>query len=239
MSGKKKSRLVANIISPGKSNCSCQRVQVFKLHLHAYRLPRNQAALIAFTLPQKWQPGAGLSIVATHVDSPNLRVRPISKRTKSAYLQVGVETYGGGIWHSWLDRDLSLAGRVVIKESSGAFNSKLVKIDRPLLRIPTLAIHRASRTLRSVLPFSPTTVDRNVNENFKFNQETEFVPILGLIESQLNATPADSDSDSSDKTPAKKAKSASSIQENHHPALLSLLADELSVAAEEIHDFEL
>ena len=81
--------------------------------------------------------------MATHIDSPNLRVRPISKRTKEGYLQVGVETYGGGIWHSWLDRDLSLAGRVVTADKNGSFASRLIKIDRPLLRIPTLAIHRA------------------------------------------------------------------------------------------------
>lgn len=74
-------------------------------------------------------------------------------------------------------------------------------------------------------------VDRNVNDNLKFNQETEFVPILGLVESQLNAAVPTSDKE---ETPA-----ASSIQENHHPALLSLLAGELSVAPEEIHDFEL
>lgn len=69
------------------------------------------------------------------------QVRPVSKRSKSGYLQVGVETYGGGIWHSWFDRDLSLAGRVVIADKDGSFQSKLVKIDRPLLRIPSLAIH--------------------------------------------------------------------------------------------------
>ncbi|KAF8913804.1 aspartyl aminopeptidase [Gymnopilus junonius] len=190
-----------------------------------YYFTRNQAALVAFTLPQEWQQGAGLSIVATHVDSPNLKVRPISKRTKSAYLQVGVETYGGGIWHSWLDRDLSIAGRVVIAEGNGSYKSKLIKIDRPLLRIPTLAIH----------------LDRNVNDAFKFNQETEFVPILGLIESELNgASPKpETDSDKDDKASVKGPKVASSIQENHHPALLSLLASELSIAPEEIHDFEL
>jgi aspartyl aminopeptidase len=71
------------------------------------------------------------------------QVRPISKREKTGYLQVGVETYGGGIWHSWLDRDLSLAGRVVVTQQDGTFHSKLIKVDRPLLRIPTLAIHRS------------------------------------------------------------------------------------------------
>ncbi|KAF7301360.1 hypothetical protein MIND_00701200 [Mycena indigotica] len=175
-----------------------------------YYFTRNQAALIAFQLPSSWQPGAGVSIVATHVDSPNLRVRPVSKRTKEGYLQVGVELYGGGIWHSWLDRDLSIAGRVVTSTPNG-FKSRLVRIDRPLLRIPTLAIH----------------LDRNVNDSFKFNQETEFVPILGQINAQLNETKSASE------------KKASSVQENHHPALISLLADELSVAPEDILDFEL
>ncbi|KAF9006481.1 aspartyl aminopeptidase [Cyathus striatus] len=184
-----------------------------------YYFTRNQASLVAFTLPNKWKQGAGLSIVATHVDSPNLRVRPISKRSNSSYLQVGVETYGGGIWHSWLDRDLSVAGRIVVAENSGAFTSKLVTVGRPILRIPTLAIH----------------LDRNVNENFKFSQETEFVPILGLVESQLNGSKS-SDQNSSDK---QSAKTASSIQDNHHSALLSLLAEELSIAPEKIHDFEL
>lgn len=72
------------------------------------------------------------------------------------------------------------------------------------------------------------TVDRNVNDSFKFNQESEFVPILGLIASDLNKTKGEV-----------SEQKASSIQNNHHPELLSLLAGELSVNAEEIHDFEL
>jgi len=71
-------------------------------------------------------------------------------------------------------------------------------------------------------------VDRNVNEKFTFNQETEFVPILGQIADKFNQ-------DDAHKQPAL----ASSIQESHHPALLSLLAEELNVSPEEIHDFEL
>lgn len=75
-------------------------------------------------------------------------------------------------------------------------------------------------------------VDRNVNDSFKFNQETEFVPILGLVANNLNKSkdPAD--------TPRTESK-ASSIQTNHHSELLSVIAGELSVAPEEIHDFEL
>ena len=72
-------------------------------------------------------------------------------------------------------------------------------------------------------------MDRNVNDSFKFNQETEMVPILGLISSQLNDTPKDSTD----------VKTASNIQGDHHPALLSLLAEELYVRPEQIHDFEL
>lgn len=75
-------------------------------------------------------------------------------------------------------------------------------------------------------------MDRSVNDNFKFNKETEFVPILGLIASQLNSPPNTDNSESVNVI-------TSSIQENHHPLLLSLLANELSVASEDIHDFEL
>lgn len=175
-----------------------------------YYYTRNQTCLIAFTTPSNWRPGTGVSIVATHVDSPNLRVRPVSKKSNLGYLQVGIETYGGGIWHSWFDRDLSLAGRVIVVQRDGTFRSKLVKIDRPLLRIPSLAIH----------------LDRNVNDSFKFNQESEFTPIFGLVERELNDVKV-------------QGASASSGQVKHHPALLSVLSEELSVAPEEIRDFEL
>lgn len=72
-------------------------------------------------------------------------------------------------------------------------------------------------------------MDRNINESFKFNQETEFVPVLGQIASELNE----------EKKVDTPSMSASSIQNNHHPQLLALLASELAIAPEEIHDFEL
>jgi aspartyl aminopeptidase len=79
-------------------------------------------------------------------------------------------------------------------------------------------------------------VDRNTNDNFKLNQETEFVPILGQVADQLNA-----ESSNNEDTPSKPEKSggASDISGSHHSALLELLASELSVKATEIHDFEL
>lgn len=78
----------------------------------------------------------------------------------------------------------------------------------------------------------PFAVERGVNDAFKFNQETEFIPVLGLVSSQLNE-PSKESKDS------EEVKTASSIQNDHHPALLSLLANELSVDVQEIHDFEL
>ncbi|KAF8575731.1 aspartyl aminopeptidase [Ramaria rubella] len=177
-----------------------------------YYITRNQSSLLAFTLPPKWKSGTGLSIVATHVDSPNLRIRPTSKKSKLGYLQVGVETYGGGLWHTWLDRDLSVAGRVVVVDNNGSgYTSKLVKVDKPVLRIPNLAIHLSGNV-----------------DSFKFNKESEFVPILGMASTELNAPTGD-----------EKASEESIGPQNHHPALLSLLADELSVAPENIADMEL
>lgn len=73
-------------------------------------------------------------------------------------------------------------------------------------------------------------MDRLSSDNFKFNTETEFTPILGLLASNLNAP---TESNNNDK------QGASSIQGNHHPALLALLAEEMNVKPEEIHDFEL
>jgi aspartyl aminopeptidase len=106
---------------------------------------------------------------------------------------------------------------VVIAERGSGYTSRLVKIDRPLLRIPTLAIH----------------LERSSASDFKFNTETEFTPILGLLASNLNA-PADKV-----QSTGENEHTASDIRDNHHPALLALLADEMSVKPEEIHDFEL
>ena len=109
----------------------------------------------------------GFKIIGAHTDSPNLKVKPKSIKSSSGLAQIGVECYGGGLWHTWFDRDLSIAGRVIIQKSSTArpiyFENKLVKIDRSILRVPNLCIHLRSADERDI---------------FKINKEDHIVPIL-------------------------------------------------------------
>eukprot|EP00483_Globobulimina_turgida_P001954 UN01956 len=110
--------------------------------------------------------------MGAHTDSPCFRVKPISKKTKEKYIMVGVEKYGGGLWHTWFDRDLSVAGRVMIKSKTGGAESRLVRINKAILRIANLAIHLTARS------------DRNA---FKFCVEDETVPIFATCAAaQLN-----------------------------------------------------
>lgn len=149
---------------------------------------RNGSSIIAFATGPKWKPGNGVSILGAHTDSPVLRLKPKSNCGTNGYLQVGVEIYGGGLWPTWFDRDLSLAGKVILSSESG-YRSKLVHIRKPLMRIPTLAIH----------------LHREQSNKLEFNKEEHLKPILGLgtpvtednhapqllalLASELNTTP--------------------------------------------------
>ena len=127
-----------------------------------YYVTRNASALVAFAVGGAYEPGNGFNVVAAHTDSPCPKLKPVTKIEKGGFKQVGVQTYGGGLWHTWFDRDLSVAGRVLVKRGD-ALTHELVRIDRPIIRIPTLAIH----------------LDREISTNgFKPNTETNFAPIL-------------------------------------------------------------
>ncbi|MBK6683059.1 MAG: M18 family aminopeptidase [Deltaproteobacteria bacterium] len=125
---------------------------------------RSDASLIAFELGQATPAEAGFLMVGAHTDSPNLRLKPRPGYEKSGYAQLGVEVYGGVLLHTWLDRDLSIAGRVALKTDQGV-SLRLVDLEAPVARVPNLAIH----------------LNRGINtDGLKINTQTHLPPVLAL-----------------------------------------------------------
>ena len=122
---------------------------------------RGGGSVAAFHMGSVPAHEAGFHLVGAHTDSPNLRVKPNPELKKAGYGQLGVEPYGGVLLHTWLDRDLSLAGRVLLADGSG----RLVDFGRELLRVPSLAIH----------------LNRKVNtEGLKLNAQKHMAPMVML-----------------------------------------------------------
>lgn len=101
---------------------------------------RRGGSIVAWATGDSTDPTTGFRMVGAHTDSPNLRVKPRPDVKSAGWNQLGVEVYGGALLNSWLDRDLGLAGRIVVGEGS-ASRTELFLDSRPLLRIPQLAIH--------------------------------------------------------------------------------------------------
>ncbi|KAI2642578.1 aspartyl aminopeptidase-like protein [Xylaria nigripes] len=188
-----------------------------------YYMTRNGSTIVAFAIGAQWKPGNPIAMLGAHTDSPCLRVKPVSKKTNAGFMQVGVEAYGGGIWHSWFDRDLSLAGRVLVRDWQGNFVQKLVKIDRPLIRIPTLAIH----------------LDRS--SNFDPNKETELYPIAGMVAAELNRTGRSEPAKipETESSPDETFQPLKIMTERHHPYIIELIAEQAGVEVEDVADFEI
>jgi aspartyl aminopeptidase len=108
---------------------------------------------------------AGLRLVGAHTDSPALKVRPSPDVEGHGYRRVGVEPYGGVLLHTWFDRDLTLAGRVIVRDDDGGLDERLVRLPGAPLRIPNLAIH-LYRELRS--------------EGLKLDPQRHAIPVWGL-----------------------------------------------------------
>lgn len=127
-----------------------------------YFMVRDDAALIAFRTGTSAPEAAGFAIAGAHTDAPGLRAR-IEKSVESKGMErVAVEVYGGPIHSSWLDRPLSLAGRVVTKAADGGFKVGLVNFERPMALIPNLAIH----------------FNREVNKGVEFPVNTALLPLV-------------------------------------------------------------
>src|SRR5262245_169377 len=97
-------------------------------------------SIAAWVAPQGHGPARGWRIAGAHTDSPNLRVKPRPDTGRAGMRQLGVEVYGGVLLNSWLDRDLALAGRAYVRGERGT-EERLFALQRPILRIPQLAIH--------------------------------------------------------------------------------------------------
>ncbi len=121
-----------------------------------YYVIRNGTSLIAFRTVRD---ARGFMICASHSDAPTFRVK-VTPEAVGAYTRLEVEKYGGMIYYTWLDRPLSVAGRVILRTPDGV-ESRLVNIDTDLLTIPSLAIH----------------INRGVNDGAKFNPAKDLLPL--------------------------------------------------------------
>ncbi|MBR5520763.1 MAG: M18 family aminopeptidase [Oscillospiraceae bacterium] len=126
-----------------------------------YYVCRNMSSVLAFRIPTAVK--FGFNIVASHCDSPTFKIKENPQMTTGTYVTLNTERYGGMIMSTWMDRPLSVAGRVMVREGN-TFVQKLVNIDRDLLIIPNLAIH----------------MDRTQNDGKKFNPQVDMIPLYSL-----------------------------------------------------------
>ncbi|MBE6004310.1 MAG: M18 family aminopeptidase [Lachnospiraceae bacterium] len=125
-----------------------------------YYVTRNDSAVIAFRIPKKDY--TGFQMMASHCDSPVFKIKTNAEITiDNSYVKLNVEKYGGMICSPWLDRPLSVAGRIVVSTEDGIM-TKLVNVDRDLMIIPNLAIH----------------MNREVNDGYKFNAQVDMLPLF-------------------------------------------------------------
>ena len=125
-----------------------------------YYVTRNQSSAIAFRLPERGF--AHFQIVASHSDSPCFKLKPQADRTANGYALLNVEKYGGMILSTWMDRPLSLAGRLVVREN-GALVARSVNLDRDVALIPNVPIH----------------FNRTVNDGVALNPQVDMLPVIG------------------------------------------------------------
>ncbi len=123
---------------------------------------RNGSSLIAFRVGNTPLADTGIRIIGAHTDSPCLRIKPMPDIRRSGMHQLGVEVYGGVLLAPWFDRDLSIAGRVTCTDAQGHRLSLLIDFERPIVTIPSLAIH----------------LNRDIHKNRTINPQQEVVPIL-------------------------------------------------------------
>jgi aspartyl aminopeptidase len=177
----------------------------------------HQSTFVAFTVGAKFQPStSGFHIIGGHTDSPNLKVKPRSKKAaKSGCLQLGVECYGGGLWHTWFDRDLSISGKVLVRKEDGKLSNQLVQLTDPVARVSTLCIHLQSGEERKA---------------FAVNKEDHTSPIIATAAFSPNAELEQG---------AAAQLNGDAWQKGHEPMLLQKIAEKMGVSPTQIADWDL
>lgn len=126
-----------------------------------YYVTRNDSAVISFVLPEK--EAVSYKLAASHLDSPCFKIKTAPEICQGGTcVKLNTEKYGGMILSSWLDRPLSIAGRVFYSEKDGSLCQSLINIDRDLLVIPNLAIH----------------MNREINQGYVYNPQTDMLPVF-------------------------------------------------------------
>ncbi|MCG8578764.1 MAG: M18 family aminopeptidase [Bacteroidales bacterium] len=136
-----------------------------------YYTTKSGSALFAFQIGTDETENIGLKLVSAHSDSPGFKIKPQPEMlVDNKYLKLNTEVYGGPILMSWLDRPLSLAGRVLLK-GDDALNPKhqLIDFRKPLLIIPSVAIH----------------LNRSVNDGIELNKQVDMLPLMTIVKDTL------------------------------------------------------
>ncbi len=136
-----------------------------------YYIKPYGTSLFAFTVGKQFTEGQNFRIAAAHTDHPGFRVKPNADIKSGAYRKLNTDVYGGPILNTWMDRPLSLAGRVALR-SEDPFHPemRLLDVKKPILIIPNLAIH----------------VNKEVNRGVELNRQTDTLPIFSMIEEDVS-----------------------------------------------------
>ena len=137
-----------------------------------YFVCQNNTSLFAFIVGLEEIEDYGFKIIAAHTDSPSFKIKPSPEiSVEDKYVKFNTEVYGGPILNTWLDRPLSIAGRVSVK-SNNILNPKsyLVNINQPIITIPNLPIH----------------FNRTVNEGIELNKQVDMLPVTAVINEEIN-----------------------------------------------------
>ena len=131
-----------------------------------YFLKKSSSTIIAFTVGENFDVKKGFKIFGAHTDSPCFRIKPSPEIVTENVVRLNTEVYGGPILSTWFDRPLSIAGRVIVRGEDTFFPKTIkIRIDKPLLTIPNLAIHQ----------------NREVNNGVKIDKQNDVLPVISLI----------------------------------------------------------